>query len=173
MGLRDTYGELDYGRTTWQVALEREGDTEAVQWGVSEVKACHITPQSTATLFVHLDTAGKPYALDLFVSPVPRDGLCPSSKGIRKAGSEVEEERPLSPAFSRALVEGATLVIKRSASAPAPELRAPPKLAAGGEPVKPVVEESFFQKYWLYGLGILIAIVLSGSGPEPEKGGGK
>jgi hypothetical protein len=36
-----------------------------------------------------------------------------------------------------------------------PELRTPPPLTPQGEPVQPVPEQSFIQKYWIY---ILIAL---------------
>jgi hypothetical protein len=39
-----------------------------------------------------------------------------------------------------------------------PELRKPPPLTLEGEPVKPVPEQSFFQKYWMYGLIAMAAL---------------
>jgi hypothetical protein len=39
-----------------------------------------------------------------------------------------------------------------------PELRAPPPLSEKGEPIKPLEEKSFLQKYWIY-----IAIFLAAS----------
>lgn len=38
------------------------------------------------------------------------------------------------------------------------ELRLPPSLTPQGEPAQPVVEKSFFQKYWIYGVVILGAL---------------
>jgi hypothetical protein len=39
-----------------------------------------------------------------------------------------------------------------------PELRKPPPLTPQGEPVKPAPEQSFIQKYWIYGLVALGAL---------------
>jgi len=49
-----------------------------------------------------------------------------------------------------------------------PELRKPPPLTPQGEPVQPVPEQSFIQKYWIYILIALGALVLTGGG-EPEE----
>jgi hypothetical protein len=73
-----------------------------------------------------------------------------------------------------------------------PELRKPPSLTPQGEPVQPVPEQSFIQKYWIYILiavgalrehhpfdldvGLLtstLSVVLTGGGEEeiPKEGG--
>ena len=39
-----------------------------------------------------------------------------------------------------------------------PELRAPPAVTTDGEPVKPVPEKTFLQKYWMYLVPLLIVL---------------
>jgi len=39
-----------------------------------------------------------------------------------------------------------------------PELKVPPPLTPEGQPVQPVQEQTFFQKYWMHIIGILLLI---------------
>jgi hypothetical protein len=158
-GFKGKWKELsadELGTATYQVALQRAGDTNEGHWSVSVVKACHITPSSSSTLVVRLSPASNPFAIDYFVSPVPHDGACPTVQGSR-AGE-----------FTENIWTNVTVLVKEPARAPVPELRAPPQLSPEGAPVEVVPEKTFFQKYWLYGVGIVIALALSG-GAEEEK----
>lgn len=41
---------------------------------------CHLSQAAADSIVLHLSPHdGKPYALDYFVSPVPRDGACPAT----------------------------------------------------------------------------------------------
>ncbi|KAF7332037.1 hypothetical protein MKEN_00084100 [Mycena kentingensis (nom. inval.)] len=133
---------------TYQVALELE-DSKPGQWDVvSAVKTCHLREATTEHFIVHTTVSGRPYALDYFVGPIPRDGACLN--------------QPAAVANLNTTVE-----LRTARSPPSLTLRVPPPLSPEGEPIAPVPEKSFFQKYWLYGAAILIALMLSG-GPEEE-----
>ncbi|GLB33940.1 hypothetical protein LshimejAT787_0108240 [Lyophyllum shimeji] len=147
----------------YQVALEREGDAGEAQWDISSVKACHL-PKSTAEA-IHLHTLDldnpKPYAIDYFVSPVPHDGACQKSSPKRSTAKSV----PLQTFESFANVNS-TVVLKSPRFPPLPQLTTPPVLSPEGEPVVPVPEKTFLQKYWMYIVGFLLITLLTGGGEE-------
>jgi len=143
----------------YQIALEHPGDEDESQWAVSVVKTCLLPESTSDTLVLHFSASGKPFTLDYFVSPVPHDGACPQSKS--------NDSTSVYPALKD------TSVILRPASLPPlPELRTPPPLTPQGEPVQPVAEKSFIQKYWIYIVILLGAVLMSGPQEEPQKGGG-
>jgi hypothetical protein len=147
--------------TLYQIALEREGDLGDGHWDISSVKVCHLPKISSESIILHVTSSGKPYALDYFVSPVPHDGSCP--KGRRTSSS-------LFPSTFNT-----TVSIHSPRLPPLPELRVPPPLSPEGAPIQPIPEKTFLQKYWMYIGAILIALVMTGGGPEeevPKRGGG-
>jgi len=145
----------------YQVALQREGDEHEGQWSISSVKACHLPQTTSETFIIHLTIDAKPFALDYFISPIPHDGSCP------------KVEAKYNPDIFRQ-TSNTTLSLRFPRLPPLPELRKPPPLTPQGELVQPAPEQSFIQKYWVYGLIILAALLLTG-GPEEEvpKEGGK
>ncbi|KAJ7094641.1 hypothetical protein B0H15DRAFT_132024 [Mycena belliarum] len=145
----------------YQVALEREGAGAAGQWDIaSAVKVCHLHQATSETILLHTTLGNTPFALDYFVAPIPHNGACPKSS---KAPS------PLLSFAGNVAELNTTVVLKSPRLPPLPELRVPPPLTPEGEPVVPVPEKSLFQRYWMYGLAILVALMLSG-GPEEESG---
>ncbi|KAJ7638966.1 hypothetical protein FB45DRAFT_904385 [Roridomyces roridus] len=141
----------------YQIALERNGDVIARQWDTSAVKVCHLSQATKETFILHTTHAGEPYALDYFVSPTPHNGACP-----KKSKNALHS-------FANNLGSlNTTLVVRSNRVPPLPELRAPPQLTPEGAPVVPVPEKTFIQKYWLYGMAIVLALLMSGGAPEEE-----
>ncbi|THH12541.1 hypothetical protein EW146_g7594 [Bondarzewia mesenterica] len=139
----------------YQVALASQSHTDHVPWHISSVKACHVATSTAESIVLHLDPHdGSPYALDYFVDPVPHDGACihPSKQSNLSA---------LSP-------RNTTVTVSTPRHPPLPELRAPPQLSPQGEAIKPVQEKSFLEKYWLYIVIALGAMMLAPSSPEEE-----
>ncbi|KIL00594.1 hypothetical protein PAXRUDRAFT_821492 [Paxillus rubicundulus Ve08.2h10] len=139
----------------YQVALERPGTPDGL-WPVSVVKACHVPGSTSSSLNIHFSASGTPFALDYFVSPVPHDGACPSPS----------EKRDSYPAHN------ATVKLTSPRQPPLPVLRTPPPLTPQGEPIAPVPEKSFVQKYWVYMAIVLGALLISGPADEPAASGG-
>ncbi|KAL0949411.1 hypothetical protein HGRIS_009471 [Hohenbuehelia grisea] len=147
----------------YQVALEADTDQEL--WQTSSVKLCHLQQLKSETLILHATESHNsvPYALDYFVAPVLSDGSCPP----------LEQNSP-SPfhVFATKLSQlNTTVTVRNARLPPLPELRVPPPLNEAGEPVKPPPEKSFIQKYWMYIVPVLLALLLTG-GPEeaPPRG---
>lgn len=142
----------------YQVALHTpESILAGDRLSISSVKACHI-PLATQDFFTfHLDSDAKPFHVDYYLANVPQSGACPSKKQLRS----VNQETFLNPSNTSIRVQHAT-------HPPPPGLRVPPPLTPKGQPVAPVPEKSFIQKYWLYiviGLGAFLLV-----GPPPEEG---
>ncbi|KAG5651971.1 hypothetical protein H0H81_006786 [Sphagnurus paluster] len=129
----------------YQVALEPGAETPQSQWHISSVKACHLPKATAESLQLHVinPQSPTPYALNYFISPIPHDGACPKSR---------------SKSFDSFANVNSTVVIKASRLPPLPQLTTPPPISAQGEPIVPVPEKSFVQKYWMYMVGILLAI---------------
>ncbi|KAG2156186.1 hypothetical protein DEU56DRAFT_765943 [Suillus clintonianus] len=128
-----------------------------LEGSVSSTKACLLPSSTDANIVIHFSAKGEPYAIDYAVSPVPRDGICPATS----TGSY--------PAHTNTSV-----VLKSPRMAPLPELRIPPPLTPEGEPVVPIPEKSFVQKYWIYMVVVLGALLISGpadDSPSGDKGG--
>ncbi|OCH94053.1 hypothetical protein OBBRIDRAFT_801407 [Obba rivulosa] len=143
----------------YQLALAHPGDTSPAQWNVAAVKACHLLHGAAEHIRVHLAADGTPFALDYFVAPVPHDGACPRPR--RGAAP---------PSLDRAPNATVTLVGPRRP--PRPQLRVPPPLTPEGKAAVPPPEKSFIQKYWVYIVIALLALVLAPS-PQEEEGGGR
>ncbi|KAF9226593.1 hypothetical protein BS17DRAFT_492648 [Gyrodon lividus] len=137
----------------YQVALQRLGVPDGV-WPVSVVKACHVPGSTLSSLNIHFSASGLPFALDYFVSPAPHDGSCPS---------ETHKSYP---------AHNTTVKLTSPRQPPLPELRTPPPLTPQGEPIAPVPEKSFVQKYWVYMVIVLGALLISGPTDEPSGSGG-
>ncbi|KAG6903503.1 hypothetical protein C0995_005526 [Termitomyces sp. Mi166 len=135
----------------YQVALEREGDKKEEHWDVSSVKACHLAGSTSEQIYLHaVDTHGsKPYAINYFVSPIPHDGACPKSRS-KKASRNVSSIE----SFAKV---NATVFLKGSHFPPLPQLASPPPITTDGQPVAPVPEKTFLQKYWMYIAAFLLA----------------
>ncbi|KAG1833396.1 hypothetical protein EV424DRAFT_1532881 [Suillus variegatus] len=135
----------------YHVAIERlesEGP-------ISSIKACLLPSSTSANVVIHFSATGEPFAIDYSVSPVPQDGICT----VTNMGSY--------PAHN------ASVVLKSPRMAPLPELRIPPPLTPEGEPVASVPEKSFVQKYWIYMVVVLGALLISGPAEDSPSGDGK
>ncbi|OJA13818.1 hypothetical protein AZE42_00496 [Rhizopogon vesiculosus] len=140
----------------YHVAIEHPF-SQGVSWAVSSMKACLLPSSTSANVVIHFSAKGEPFAIDYAVSPVPQDGKCPEmSTGNYPA-------------------HNATVVLKSPRMPPLPELHVPPPLTPEGEPITPVPEKSFVQKYWIYMVVVLGALLISGPADEPASGdkGGK
>jgi len=147
--LRDA--DLDLDKAYYQVALEPDGDVSATEWDVSSVKLCHLYHATSDAIILYAKD-GHVHALDYFVSPVPHNGAC--SERNKNANLHLDKLNT-------------SITLQSYLTPPLPELRTPPVLTTEGEPVKPVPEKSFIQKYWIYIVPMLIALLMSG-GPEEE-----
>ncbi|KAF8195747.1 hypothetical protein K438DRAFT_1826463 [Mycena galopus ATCC 62051] len=139
----------------YQVALELD-DSRPGQWDVvSAVKVCHLNQATSETIILHATHGGKPYTLDYFVAPTSHNGACPkkSKDSLRSFASDIGSLNT-------------TVELRLPRMPPSPELRVPPPLTPEGAPVVPTPEKSLFQKYWMYGLAILIALMMSGGSEE-------
>ncbi|KAG2154918.1 uncharacterized protein EDB93DRAFT_1335794 [Suillus bovinus] len=135
----------------YHIAIERP----ELEGSVSSIKACLLPSSTSANIVIHFSATGEPFAIDYSVSPVPQDGICP----VTNTGSY--------PAHN------ASVVLKSPRMAPLPELRIPPPLTPEGEPVAPVPEKSFVQKYWIYMVVVLGALLISGPAEDSPSGDGK
>lgn len=163
--LRDSGVNLD--AAFYQIALERENDVSEAHWDISVVKICHLRDASAETIILHTnDPHGiRPYALDYFVSPVPHDGACPKPKTAKSSNLNLT---PLHVFAENVDKLNSTIIIRTSHVPPLPELKAPPPLNPQGQVEPPVPEKTFLQKYWVYIVVGLIALMLSGGGDEEE-----
>ncbi|KAG1759811.1 hypothetical protein EDD22DRAFT_904273 [Suillus occidentalis] len=125
------------------------------QGSVSSIKACLLPSSTSANIVIHFSATGEPFAIDYSVSPVPGDGICPATN---------TDNYP---------AHNASVVLKSPRMAPLPELRIPPPLTPEGEPVVPVPEKSFVQKYWIYIVVVLGALLISGPAEDSPSGDGK
>jgi len=138
----------------YQVSLERSGDRIESQWDLSSVKMCHHYFATSEFVYLHtLDSdATTPHAIDYFISPVPHNGACPKSK----------------PKSFQTLARNVntTVILKSPSLPPLPSLKTPPPLSTEGEPIAPIPEKTFLQKYWIYIVGFLLVTLITGGGPE-------
>ncbi|KAI9466864.1 hypothetical protein BJY52DRAFT_1182371 [Lactarius psammicola] len=136
----------------YQLALDpHPGQTDSL-WLISTVKACHLINPSNEHIVIHLPSpGGTPFALDYFLDSVPPNGACPPSR--------VSSPTLASP-------RNATITFSLPGQPPLPELRTPPSLTATGDPVIQVPEKTFLQKYWLYIVIALGALLIAPSGEE-------
>ncbi|KAJ4478266.1 hypothetical protein J3R30DRAFT_3702996 [Lentinula aciculospora] len=150
--------EVDLGRVLYQVALESEGADR----DISSVKLCHIPLITSESIILHTPHSAQintPYAIDYFVAPIPDDGTCPRLSSGPAA----------LPSPFHALSKLNTTIIHRPATLPPlPQLRTPPQLTAEGAPVQPPPEKSFVQKYWMYIVAVLFALMMTSGGAEEE-----
>ncbi|KAH8999263.1 hypothetical protein EDB92DRAFT_1940932 [Lactarius akahatsu] len=113
---------------------------------------CHLINPTNERIVIHLPSpGGTPFALDYFLDSVPSDGACPPSR--------VSSPTLASP-------RNATIIFSLPGQPPLPELRTPPPLTATGDPVTQVPEKTFLQKYWLYIVIALGALLIAPSGEE-------
>ncbi|KAG9093191.1 hypothetical protein FS749_014876 [Ceratobasidium sp. UAMH 11750] len=130
--------------TLYEVALQT--DANPADWPRSSTKLCYVTAAKEERLTMHRTRAGDVFAIDYHLASVPPDGACPPAAALFLASTEVLFKSP-TPPFS-------------------PRLRTPPPLAPDGQPIKPVAEKSFIQKYWMYIVPALIILLVLPAGPE-------
>ncbi|KAG9121515.1 hypothetical protein FRC07_002486 [Ceratobasidium sp. 392] len=129
----------------YEVALQTDGSPN--DWPRASTKLCYVTAAKEELLTMHRTRSGDVFAIDYHLSSVPSNGACPSEPvPLYIASTDVQLKSP-SPPFS-------------------PRLRTPPPLAPDGQPIKPVVEKSFIQKYWMYIVPALIILLVLPAGPE-------
>ncbi|CAE6522377.1 unnamed protein product [Rhizoctonia solani] len=129
----------------YEIALETEGSPD--DWPRSSVKLCYLTGAYEEFLTLHKTISGDIFALDYHLDSVPKNGGCPHKpSAMYIASTDVQIKSP-SPAFT-------------------PRLKVPPPMSPDGQPVKPVPEQSFIQKYWMYIVPALIILLVLPAGPE-------
>jgi len=136
--------------TLYQVALERPGDESEEDWSLASAKACHLSSTTSDRISLLLGADDVPYGVDYHLFGVPRTGACPVS--IR-SGS--------------AAITNTTIALKRPIALPTVALRVPPPLTPEGQPVVPPPEKSLFQKYWIYGIPIILIFLMTAGDEEP------
>ncbi|KAF8605470.1 hypothetical protein BDV93DRAFT_521776 [Ceratobasidium sp. AG-I] len=140
-----TWAASNNPHARYEVALETEESPDT--WPRSSVKLCYVTAAKDEYFTMHKSVSGDVFALDYHLSSVPKDGACPSAPAsLFIASTDIILKSP-SPAFS-------------------PRLKTPPPLGADGQTIKPVVEKSFIQKYWMYIVPVLILLLVMPGGPE-------
>ncbi|KAH9062850.1 hypothetical protein EDB87DRAFT_1681954 [Lactarius vividus] len=136
----------------YQLALDPHPGQSDSLWLISTVKACHLINTTNERIVIHLPSpGGTPFALDYFLDSVPSHGACPPSR--------VSSPTLASP-------RNATIIFSLPGQPPLPQLRTPPPLTATGDPVTQVPEKTFLQKYWLYIVIALGALLIAPSGEE-------
>ncbi|KAF8743471.1 hypothetical protein RHS02_02608, partial [Rhizoctonia solani] len=152
--------------TRYEIALETDGEQD--DWPRSSVKLvspdarmpidpvltipiygykCHLTSAYEEFLTLHKTVSGDIFALDYHLDSVPKNGACPHTpSAMYIASTDVQIKSP-TPAFT-------------------PRLKVPPPMGADGQPIKPVPEQSFIQKYWMYIVPALIILLVLPAGPE-------
>jgi len=134
----------------YQLALDPHPGQSDSLWLISTVKACHLINSTNEHIVIHLPSpGGTPFALDYFLDSVPPHGACPSSSSPTLASPR-----------------NATIIFSLPGQPPLPGLRAPPPLTTTGDPVIQVPEKTFIQKYWLYIVIALGALLIAPSGEE-------
>ncbi|KAG6869307.1 hypothetical protein C0993_000060 [Termitomyces sp. T159_Od127] len=162
----------------YQVALERDGDKKEEHWDISSVKAvrvcssgpvwflvilpfqCHLSESTSEQIYLHTVDVHVPipYAINYFVTQIPHDGACPKSRSKKTKVLSFES-------FAKA---NTTVMIQGSHFPPLPHLASPPPITPDGQPVTPVPEKTFLQKYWMYIAALLLATMLAGGGEEEK-----
>ncbi|KAI9512200.1 hypothetical protein F5148DRAFT_55512 [Russula earlei] len=134
----------------YQLALDPHPGANDSLWLLSSVKACHVDSSANEHIVLRLPyPGGTPFAIEYFIDPVPSDGTCPPGQ------------------TTLALPRNITITTAIPKQPSLPELRVPPPLTATGDPVVQEPEKTFLQKYWLYILMALGALIIA---PGPEEG---
>ncbi|KAI0045318.1 hypothetical protein FA95DRAFT_1607819 [Auriscalpium vulgare] len=145
----------DVSHALYQLALAPTADADPdAPWLISSVRACHLSHLPAEHIVLHLPAPGSPpTALDYFLVPVPDDGACP----------------PHTPAL--AAPRNLSVSVALPTHPPLPDLRVPPPVTTEGDPAEPVVEKSFIQKYWLY-IVLALGAMLLAPGPDDSAAAG-
>ncbi|KAI0251251.1 hypothetical protein BJV78DRAFT_1282540 [Lactifluus subvellereus] len=153
----------------YQLALD-PGKSDSL-WLISSIKACHLAHATDEHIVVHLPSpGGTPFALDYFLDPIPLDGTCPPSQVFSPTlalpqNATITFSHPGQPPLFVIIV----LIPDRRLNIPyRPELRVPPPLTATGDPVPLVPDKSMVQKYWLFIVVVLGALLIAP--PSGEEG---
>ncbi|KAI0003100.1 hypothetical protein BJV74DRAFT_572028 [Russula compacta] len=148
----------------YQLALDPGSDSP---WLISSVKACHLVDTANEHIILHLPhPGGTPFALEYFLDSAPFDGTCPPGRPSLALPQNVTitisvPKRP--PLF--------VVIVLMSDQIPhcnpfyRPHLRVPLPLTSTGDPIVPEPEKSFLQKYWLY-IVIALGALLIAPGEE-------
>ncbi|KAH9977941.1 hypothetical protein BGW80DRAFT_1456079 [Lactifluus volemus] len=135
----------------YQLALD-PGKTDSL-WLISSVKACHLGKTANEHLVIHLPSpGGTPFAFNYFIDPIPLDGTCPPNQVLTSVLALPGTPR----SHSHLRVNHRYL-------------RAPPPVTATGDPVPVEPEKTFLQKYWLYILLALGALLIAPGGEEAPR----
>ncbi|KAH9045560.1 hypothetical protein EDB85DRAFT_41343 [Lactarius pseudohatsudake] len=152
----------------YQLALDPHPGQSDSLWLISTVK-CHLINPTNERIVIHLPSpGGTPFALDYFLD---FDGACPPS---RVSSPTLASPRNATIIFSLPGQPPLFVIIISHLLGPLlifgfshrPELRTPPPLTATGDPVTQVPEKTFLQKYWLYIVIALGALLIAPSGEE-------
>lgn len=138
----------------YQVAVEKPKSSEGM-WPASVMKGCLMSMSTSSSITIHLSSSGEPLGLDYFLSSIPSNGSCPSPSETSKSYS----------------MHNTTVFVTTPRSPPLPGLRAPPPLTPEGAPIPPVAEKTFLQKYWVYIVIVVAALLVSGPPEEPAANG--
>ncbi|QRW16456.1 transmembrane protein [Rhizoctonia solani] len=126
--------------TRYEIALETDGDQD--DWPRSSVKLCHLTSAYEEYLTLHKTVSGDIFALDYHLDSVPKWRMSPYTVGYVYCKYGCPSQVPHSGVY------------------------VPPPMGADGQPIKPVSEQSFIQKYWMYIVPALIILLVLPAGPE-------
>ncbi|KAH9966099.1 hypothetical protein BC827DRAFT_1182099 [Russula dissimulans] len=140
----------------YQLALDPQPGASHSLWLISSVKACHLVSSANEHVVLHLPyPGGTPFAFEYYLDSAPSDGSCPP---VQVSGPTL------------ALPKNITITTTIPRRPPSPELRVPPPLTATGDPIVQEPEKTFLQKYWLYILIALGALIITPAGEEGPRG---
>ncbi|KAG8900776.1 hypothetical protein FRB99_005766 [Tulasnella sp. 403] len=134
----------------YQLAVQLRKQDGPEDWVFQSVRWCHVPISTTDVISLQKASDSGYYAFDYYVAPVPRDGSCPSGQAGNVAN----------------VLSNTTVALRDVNYPPVTILRRPVLLSETGEPIKPPVEKTFWQKYWVYIIGGVLVLLLAA--PEPE-----
>ncbi|OCF40441.1 hypothetical protein I317_05744 [Kwoniella heveanensis CBS 569] len=168
----DTVADDD-GKGWYQVALEPEGlDTlvgiEQDRWMIASTRSCYLAT-SRPKLTISTDSSVSTPSSKLKLSYISVTPFTSGSQGRGCPTGSNETSVSLPKTLEEVVLEIKTEVnVARS-----PSLSAAPVVdPSTGTVVPPEPEKSFFQKYWMYVIGVSLFLITQLGPDEPKSGGG-
>ncbi|KAJ9114514.1 hypothetical protein QFC20_001387 [Naganishia adeliensis] len=165
---------VDLDRAWVQLAVAVAGRDEK-EWPRSAVRACHLLHADKETITLHLSTHSSPSSTgDLESHPTlqPYGITYRIHSNVSGSGCPEEARGTRVPLNWDGNARDVEVVLKTKDVLPSPRMSSPlPNAQAGATgATKPPVEQSFFQKYWIYIAGAGVAIALVGTQEPPAQG---
>ncbi|OCF76278.1 hypothetical protein I204_03578 [Kwoniella mangroviensis CBS 8886] len=148
--------QTDDGKGWYQVGVQLDQYDTQEEWLIGSTKACYLST-SPPKIQIHLTTSSIPSSISII----------PHSSSISSCQST--SNSTISVKLPAGLNELTFDFIHKTYS---PSLAPPPTVdPTTGSPAPPEVEKTFFQKYWMYIVGIALFFAIQ-MGPDEPRGGG-